>query len=97
MRRVLAQPPRALARAAISCSVAVATGVALFFGSRFSWWRLAALTAWEAGGLYPDKGGGRGPGRTAVHALVLSSSISCSASPLISALGRLRPSASNTG
>ena len=87
LRRVLAQPPRALARAAISCAVAIATGVALLVGPRLSW-RFAALTAWEAGGFSllllawftiaicsaeatQRRAAAEDPGRTAVYALVL--------------------------
>jgi uncharacterized membrane protein len=87
---VLAQPPRALARAAISSAVAVALGLGLVVGLRISW-RVAALTAWDAGGLSllllawmtiamsspettHERAAAEDPGRTAVYALVLLSS-----------------------
>jgi len=44
------EPPHALARAAISISAGAAVGLGLLIGLRLSW-RLAALTAWDAGGL----------------------------------------------
>src|SRR5205823_11743485 len=47
---VLIQPPHALARAAVSISAGAAVGLGLLIGLRLSW-RLAALTAWDAGGL----------------------------------------------
>jgi uncharacterized membrane protein len=84
---VLSEPPRALARAAISSAVAIATAAALLVGSRLSW-RFAALTAWEAGGLSllllawftiarcpaeatRTRAAAEDPGRTAIYALVL--------------------------
>ncbi len=87
LQRVLAQPPRALARAAISSAVAIATGVALLVGPRLPW-SFAALTAWEAGGFSllllawftivscsaestQTRAAAEDPGRTAVYALVL--------------------------
>lgn len=71
----------------ISCSVAIATAVAVVVGPRWSW-LLAALTGWEAGGLSllalawftvvtssaegtQKRAAAEDPGRTVVYALVL--------------------------
>ena len=84
------QPPRALARAAISIAMALMVGVGLLLGPKLHW-RIAALTAWEAGGLTllilawisivrssaaetHKRAASEDPGRTAVYALVLLSS-----------------------
>jgi uncharacterized membrane protein len=72
---------------AVSCAIAIATGLALLVGTRLSW-RFAVLTGWEAGGFSllllawftivicsaeatQTRAAAEDPGRTAVYALVL--------------------------